>query len=321
MRAIFKDRKVAVVPNEEISDFALRSRKKPISISKIVIYAILILFTIWVLAPFAIIIVTSFTGRTEYMMATGYIWWPKEFTLEGYQQLFLQDTMMMQRGDGIPTILLGFINTLWITLIPLVCSLLQSLLVAYCYSKYRFPCKNFLFMLTVSLMFVPLGSFGFVSYMFYQNIGWTEGYNAWLPLIVPGLFASAGTVFFLRPYVDGIGKEIIEAAEIDGMGFWQIFLKVVIPLSKPALIAQFIFGFVGGYNNYAGALMYLNNSPSQMWTLQIALNKIIGEMTLTSYDFNFTCAVALMAMVPLIILYLACQKFFIEGITFGGGKE
>lgn len=255
------------------------------------------------------------------MMAEGYIWWPKEFTLEGYRQLFLQDTMMMQRGDGIPTILLGFINTLWITLIPLVCSLLQSLLVAYCYSKYKFPFKNFLFMLTVTLMFVPLGSFSFVSYMFYQNIGWTEGYSAWLPLIVPGLFASAGTVFFLRPYVDGIGKEIIEAAEIDGMGFWQIFLKIVIPLSKPALIAQFIFGFVGGYNNYAGALMYLKDSPSEMWTLQIALNKIIEEMTLTSYDFNFTCAVALMAMVPLIILYLACQKFFIEGITFGGGKE
>ena len=223
--------------------------------------------------------------------------------------------------DGIPSILRGFINTMWITLVPLCSSLLQSLLVAYCYSKYNFPCRNFLFMFTVTLMFVPLGAFGFVSYMFYQNIGWTEGYAAWLPLVIPGLFASAGTIFFLRPYLDGIGKEIIEAAEIDGMGFWQIFFVIVVPLSKPALIAQFIFGFVGGYNNYAGALVYLETADPSMWTLQIALQQLIAYMSTSAYDYNFDCAVALMALVPLIVVYLACQRFFIEGITFGGGKE
>lgn len=296
-----------------------RKRGKKIYVGRIVIYAILLLYSLWILAPFLIILVTSFTSNAEYADATGYIWWPKNPSIEGYLRLFSDDPYMI---GGIPSLFRGFINTMWITLLPLFSGLLQSLLVAYCYSKYNFPCKNFLFMVTVTLMFVPLGAFGFVSYMFYQNIGWTEGYAAWLPMIVPGLFASAGTVFFLRPYLEGINKEIIEAAQIDGMGFWQIFFAIIIPLSKPALIAQFIFGFVGGYNNYSGALLYLNDQIESMWTLQLAMQKLIAYLsTSANGDYSFRCATALMAMLPLIIVYLFCQKFFIEGISFGGGKE
>ena len=174
-------------------------------------------------------------------------------------------------------------------------------------------------MVTVSIMFIPLGAFGFVGYLFYRNIGWTTGSASVLPLIVPGLFASAGTVFFLRPYIEGIGKEIIEAAEIDGMGFWGVFFSIIIPLSKPAIVAQFIFGFIGGYNNYGGALVYLSQRR-ELWTLQIAVNKLIAYKSVET-DYGFTCAVALMSMIPLIALYLLCQRFFIAGISFGGGKE
>ena len=288
-----------------------------VHVGKIAVYAVLILFTLWLMLPFLTIIFTSFTPTQEYIDATGYIWWPKNFSFEGYRRLFMDDPYAV---DGIPSLLRGFFNTMWMTLVPLVSSLLLSLLVAYCYSKWDFPCKNVLFVITVSLMFVPLGAFGFVSYMFYQNIGWTEGSSAVLPLVIPGMFASAGTIFFLRPYVDGIGNEIVEAAKIDGMGFWKIFFTVILPLSKPALIAQFIFGFVAGYNNYTGALLYLNNANETMWTLQIALQKLIAYLS-GSGDYNFQCATALMAMLPLIVVYIACQKFFVQGITFGGGKE
>ena len=307
-----------------LSAFDGKSRNKnkggaKVRIGRLLVYAILIIYSLWLLMPFFVILVTSFTSNAEYAEATGYIWWPKNFSFEGYERLFSDDPYMI---GGIPSLLRGFFNTMWITLLPLFSSLFMSLLVAYCYSKYNFPCKNLLFMITVTLMFVPTGAFGFVSYMFYQNIGWTEGYAAWLPMIVPGLFASAGTVFFLRPYLEGINKEIIEAAQIDGMGFWQIFFAIIIPLSKPALIAQFIFGFVGGYNNYSGALLYLNDQIESMWTLQLSLQKLIAYLsTSASGDYAFRCATALLAMLPLIIVYLFCQKFFIEGISFGGGKE
>jgi len=300
-------------------NFKPRKKKERVSVGRIGTYAILIIYALWILAPFLIILVTSFTTNAEYSEATGYIWWPEDFSFDGYKKLFSDDPYMVA---GIPSLFRGFLNTLWITLVPLVSGLLQSLLVAYCYWQEKFPFKNSLFMFTITLMFIPLGAFGFVGYMFYYNIGWTEGFAAYLPLVVPGLFASASTVFFLRPYLDGISGEIIEAAKIDGMNFWQIFFTIVLPLSKPALIAQFIFGFVGGYNNYAGALMYLGNESETMWTLQLTLQKLISYMsTSADGDYNFQCASSLMAMVPLIIVYLGCQKFFIEGISFGGGKE
>lgn len=294
---------------------------KKLKLSRVITYTILIVYAILVMAPFAVLVVTSFTPDVDYETAHGYVWWPKHFTLDGYKMLFLDDAFMMQREDGIPTILLGFLNMLWMTLIPLVSGLTQSLLVAYCYSKWRFPGKNTLFMITISLMFIPLGAFSFVSYMFYHNVlGWTHGWQAVLPIMLPGMFASAGTVFFLRPYIDGIGGEIVEAAKIDGMGFWAIFKNIVIPLAKPALIAQFIFGFVGGYNNYTGALLYLKEEDS-LWTLQIAMQELINYSADWGGDYGFRCATTLMAMLPLIIVFLLCQKHFIEGISFGGGKE
>ncbi len=298
-------------------NFKPRKKREPVSVGRVATYAVLGLYTLWIMAPFMIILISSFTPRSEFETATSFIWWPKEFSLEGYQRLFTNKTFNV---GGIPMLLRGFLNTMWITLIPLASGLLQSLLVAYCYWQGKFPFKNSLFMFTVTLMFIPLGAFGFVGYMFYDNLGWTEGWQAVLPLIVPGLFASASTVFFLRPYLDGISGEIIEAARIDGMNFWQIFFTIVLPLSKPALIAQFIFGFVGGYNNYAGALMYLIDEKS-LWTLQLAVQQSVNYMTEGDFDYAFQCATALLSMLPLIIVYLICQKFFIEGISFGGGKE
>lgn len=283
-----------------------------------IIYTILGIYTLFLMAPFLVIIVTSFTPDSEYLEASSYIWFPSHFSLEGYQAVFLEDPYAV---DGIPSLLRGFINSMWITLIPLVSGLFMSCLVSYCYSKNRFPAKNTLFMITVTTMFIPLGAFSFVSYMFYQQIGWTEGGTSVLPLIIPGLFGSAGTIFFLRPYIDSISTEMIEAAQMDGMNFWQIFFKIIIPLSKPAIIAQFIFGFAGGYNNYSGALLYLGTGDESLWTLQLSLNNLISYLSKGDGGYNVKCALTLMALLPLIIVYVMCQKYFIGGIAFGGGKE
>ena len=298
---------------------ALPKHKKPVTAERVIVYIVLALYALWIITPFAVIIVTSFTPDIDYAEASSYVWWPKRFSLEGYRTLFLDDQFAAQT-DGFPTIIRGFINMLWMTLISLISGLLQSLLVAYCYSKWDFPLKNVLFMITVALMFVPLGSFAFVGYLFYQNLGWTEGWKVVLPIMLPGMFASAGTVFFLRPYIDGIGKEIVEAAKIDGMGFFQIFFSIIIPLAKPALVAQFIFGFVGGYNNYTGALLYLQNEQT-LWNLQISIQKLIEYAAGSDGDYAFRCATTLMSMLPLIVVFLFCQRYFIEGISFGGGKE
>ena len=111
-----------------------------------IIYTILGIYTLFLMAPFLVIIVTSFTPDSEYLEASSYIWFPSHFSLEGYQAVFLEDPYAV---DGIPSLLRGFINSMWITLIPLVSGLFMSCLVSYCYSKNRFPAKNTLFMITV----------------------------------------------------------------------------------------------------------------------------------------------------------------------------
>ncbi len=296
----------------------LHKKKKKFPIGRFFMYLVLVIYTLWILMPFLVILVTSFVSSEEYADSNHYIWFTLSPSLEGYSKIFLEDPY---KTGALPSLLMSFINSMWISILPMLVGLFVSTLVAYVFSKTKFPGKNFLFLATVMTMFIPLGAFGFVSYMFYQALGWTEGFKSVLPLIVPGLFGSASTVFFLRPYIDGVNGETIEAAKIDGMGFWQIFFRVILPLSKPALIAQFIFGFVGGYNNYSGALLYLGTNDSSLWTLQLTLQRLISYNADTSYSYNVNCATALMSMIPLIIVYLCCQKFFIEGISFGGGKE
>ena len=150
----------------DISAVAIPKHKKPVTAGRVIVYIVLALYALWIMAPFVVMIVTSFTPDIDYAEASSYVWWPKHFSMDGYRTLFLDDQFAAQT-DGFPTIIRGFVNMLWMTLIPLVSGLLQSLLVAYCYSKWDFPFKNFLFMFTVALMFVPLSAFAFVGYLFY----------------------------------------------------------------------------------------------------------------------------------------------------------
>lgn len=308
--------------NRQALKNVLKNRtQKSVKWGRALIYAVLILYTVFLVFPFLVIVITSFVGVEEYMDAQSFIWIPKNFSVESYTTILLNDPYTQELG--MPILLKGFINTLWITLIPLFSGLFMSALVAYCYSKHNFPGKNALFMISVTTMFIPLGAFGFIGYLFYQELGWTVGPAAVLPLIVPGLFGSVGTIFFLRPYMDGVSGEIIEAAKVDGMGFWRIFFNIVLPLSKPAIIAQFIFGFVGGYNNYAGALLYLGSGDLSLWTLQLSLTEILNYSTagMAGGAAPLKCAAALIALIPLIILYVFCQRYFIEGVSFGGGRD
>lgn len=282
-------------------------------IRNIVIYVALALYTIFLFFPFLIVIITSFTTRQELADATGFVWFPKA-SIEGYRILFTNDPNMV---NGIPSLLIGFFNTMWQSILPTVCGLAVSGLAAYAYAKYDFPGKNKFFAGNLLMMTIPLSA-GMAGYLFYAGIGWTTGGASVLPLIIPGMFGSAGTIFFIYPYIKALPNGVVEAAKIDGMGFFGIFFRIILPLAKPVFLAQFLFGFVGSYNNYSGALLYLM-SEKPLWTLQLALQQITKHIG-TRYT-NAQCAAALISMIPLLFLYAFVQKFFIEGITAGSVKE
>lgn len=299
-------------------------RERKIPYGKIAIYAVLIIYTLFLLFPISTLVITSFVPTDQLATTDKFIWWPEKLTLEGYESIFVNDYALDNTPDsvweGMPLLLKGFVNTLWITLVPLICGLMVSGLSAYAYSKLKFKGRERLFKFSFIISSVPLGAFVLISYMFYSNMGWTELGKEFLPLFIPGLFGSVSVTFFLRTFFDGISNGLLEAAEIDGMNMFQIYFRIIIPLAKPAFISQFIFGFVGGYNAYAAPLLYLVNSGSDFATLQM----VLADLNSTFKDMgqeNIKCAIAVMGMLPLIIIYIVCQKYFIEGISMGGIKE
>jgi multiple sugar transport system permease protein len=290
--------------------------KKKVSVARVLIVAALILYTVFLFFPIITILLTSFVPSNELATNTGFVWWPKEFTFDAYKTIFEYDSYVDM--VGMPGLLLGLFNTLWLTLIPLLAGLVVAGFSAYAFSKMNFPFKEKLFKFSVIIRSVPLGAFAVISYIFYSAIGWT-GERGMLPLLIPGMFGSIGTMFFLRLFFDGIPNSLIEAATLDGAGFFQCFFKILFPLAKPAFIAQFIFGFVGGYNSYLAPMLYLQNEPKFV-TLQLYLSQI-RSLFPTAGSENIYCAAAILGMLPLVIIYCCMQKYFIEGVSAGGVKE
>ena len=290
--------------------------KKKISLGKILIYLVMFLYTAFLFFPIITVLVTSFVPTEELATSTKFTWWSQNANLEAYIAIFTNDSYIMT--TGVPGLVLGFFNTMWITLVPLSIGLMVAGLSAFAFSKMDFPHKEGLFKFSIIIRSIPLGAFGIISYVFYSNIGWT-GDLGFLPLIIPGMFGSIGTMFFLRLYFDGIPNSLIEAARLDGAGFFQVFFKVMAPLGKPAFISQFIFGFVAGYNSYLGPQLYLQNQPKFV-TLQLYLSQIRNLFPNAGSE-NIYSAAAILGILPLIIIYCFMQRYFIEGIAVGGVKE
>ena len=289
---------------------------KKITFGKILILAVLIVYTVFLFFPIITVLLTSFVPSNELATSADFIWWPENFTLDAYKTIFVYDSYI--DAVGMPGLLLGFINTMWLTLIPLLIGLVVAGFSAYAFSKMDFPFKEQLFKFSVVIRSVPLGAFGVISYVFYSAIGWT-GEAGFLPLLIPGMLGSIGTMFFLRLFFDGISNSLIEAATLDGAGFFQCFFKIMFPLAKPAFIAQFIFGFVAGYNSYLSPMLYLQNQPKFV-TLQLYLSEI-RSLFPTAGSENIYCAAAILGMLPLVIIYCCMQKYFIEGVSAGSVKE
>lgn len=134
--------------------------------------------------------------------------------------------------------------------------------------------------------------------------------------MIPGMFGAAACVFFMRQFFMGIPDSIIEAAKLDGVGFVGIFFKIMVPLSVPALLAQGLLGFIGGYNDYFGPLIYLQSSD--LYNLQIALKVFASAY---GDEPNVVMAGTMAALIPTLIIYFIAQDYFIEGIAASGIKQ
>lgn len=274
----------------------------------------LTLFTLLLLLPFYVLIVTSFTPTTEIYSSMNFIWWPKNPTGNAYTVVFTHDlSFTMETHQNL--ILLGFFNSLWQVIPTLVVGLFFSGLSAFAFSKMKFRGRNVLFYVSLVTMILPASCLAVPTYLMYDKIGWV--YTA-LPLVIPGLFGSVGTMFFLRQFFTGVPNELFEAGKLDGMSNIRLYIQIMLPLTVPAILAQFIFGFVGGYNNYSGPLLYLSG-VEQLYPMQLVMSNLQTQFQ-SEFGSPAVCAYTLMGMLPIIVVFLVCQKFFIEGVAVTGLK-
>ena len=209
----------------------------------------------------------------------------------------------------------GFVNSILYIIPPLFVGVFTSAMAAYGFARLRFPGRITMFFTLLSTILLPGVITMVPSYIMYSvGYGWS---NTPLPLIIPGMFGSAMTMFLIRQYFLGFPKELEEAAQLDGMGWWGIFVRIALPLSMPVLITQLILSFNGMYNDYLGPLLYVGTTPN-LRTLQLIL-KSIPTIGVTPYPLMM--AGAIVALIPTFILYGLAQKFFTEGIVLTGIKE
>lgn len=204
-------------------------------------------------------------------------------------------------------------NTLIIATLGTAGALLSASMVAYAFARLRFKGRDQLFVLVLSTMMLP-GSVTMVpGYVLFKYLGWVDTFY---PLIVPAFFGGgAYNIFLLRQFFMGIPRDLDEAAIIDGAGFATIFWRIMMPNAGPALATVGIFGFIYNWRDFVGPLIILNSPEKQ--TLELGLNTY---KSLNQEQWELLMAGAVLVMIPLIVIFIAGQRYFVRGIVMTGIK-
>ncbi|WP_081411880.1 carbohydrate ABC transporter permease [Alicyclobacillus herbarius] len=269
-------------------------------LSRLVTYLLLIGTSVCFLIPFAWLIVSAFKTSDEIFVYPP-VWWPEHWRWEN----FIQALTTLPFGRYA-------LNSILIAMVNVIGNVASCALVAYGFARFRFPGRRILFMVLLATMMVPSQVLLVPQFVLFHELGWT---NTFLPLTVPAFFGSAFYVFLLRQFFMTLPPELEEAAKIDGAGSFRTFLTIVLPQVKPALTAVAIFSFQGAWNDFLSPLIYLND-PSK-YTLQLGLAQFQGTY---HTEWNLIMAATVVVMLPMLVIFFAAQRYFIEGITMTGLK-
>jgi multiple sugar transport system permease protein len=213
------------------------------------------------------------------------------------------------------------LNTVIITVFSVIGQVLSSSLVAYAFARLRWRGRDPLFSLVLATMMLPSVVTMIPQFVLFANLpafgfmGSKVWINTFLPLIVPAFTGSAFYIFLLRQFMRGIPQDLTDAARIDGAGELRIWWSIIMPMTKPALAVVAIFTFQGAWQDFMGPLLYLQ---SEKWyTLQLGLRQFEAAAG-GSPAWNWLMAASLMVMLPVLVVFIAFQRYFIEGFNFSG---
>ncbi|MGI2033361.1 carbohydrate ABC transporter permease [Rhizobium panacihumi] len=263
------------------------------------IYATVILITIVMLLPFAWMLSASLKLSSE-VFVFPIEWIPSQPQWQNYVDIWTK----------IPLALFIY-NTSKLTIIVTLMQLFTSSFAAYAFAKLHFPYKNALFLGYIATIAMPWQVYMVPQFLLMREFGLN---NTHLALICLQAFTAFG-VFLMRQFYMSIPTELCEAARIDGMNEYQIWAKIMLPLSKPALSTLTIFTFVTTWNDFLGPMIYL--TKTELKTIQIGLRMFISQY---SAEYGLIMAASVVALIPVLIVFLSLQRFFVEGVASSGIK-
>ena len=249
--------------------------------------------------PFVWMVLTSFKTLAE-VNHIPMIWWPSSFALTNYQEVL-----------GRLNFILYFKNTLINTVLITGGQVVLCARAAYAFARLRFPGRDKIFFVILAVMMVPSQMTIIPQYLIVGKLGWLNTYAA---LIIPQLFSAYGT-FFLRQFFLTLPRELEDSAKIDGCSYFRTFWKIMLPLCSNGLIAFGIFTVLWAWNDLLWPLLVTTNDNMRVLSVAIA--------TLNGYyvtDYNLLMAASVLAILPMVVMYIIGQKHFIEGIAVSGIK-
>lgn len=277
----------------------MQSKKTNSLVSRILIYAILILITALMLIPFIWMISTSLKMNKD-VFSFPIQWIPDNPRWQNYVDIWTK----------IP--LLTFVkNSTKLTIIVTLFQLFTSSFAAYAFAKMEFRGKNLLFLGYIATIAVPWQAYMVPQFMMMRS--WNLN-NTHLAIICLQAFSAFG-VFLMKQFYEGVPSELCEAARIDGLSEYGIWFRVMLPLSKPALSTLTIFTFVNTWNDFLGPLIYL--TKNEVKTIQIGLRMFISQY---SAEYGLIMAASVIALIPVLIIFLSLQKYFVQGVAATGIK-
>ncbi len=272
-------------------------------IRKLALYTLVLCGSILMLFPLFWMVSTSFKTSAEANGPT-IVWWPTQPQLDAYAQLLRDPQWLRYLG-----------NSVFVTTLAVSGTLISVAVVTYAVSRIEWPGRNIVFFLLLSTLMLPPQTTLVPQYVLFNKLGWINTFN---PIVIPGFFAGGATyVFLLRQFMLTIPRELDEAAMIDGAGYFTIWWRIILPLCVPALATIGIFLFVANWNAFQVPLIYLQRSS--LYTLPIAINNLYNPQQIAQ-PWPLIMAASVLATIPLMIGFVAAQRYVFESVAQTGLK-
>lgn len=278
----------------------MKSAHKKAVLGKAAVYVILILIALIMVIPFLWMLSASIKSDREVFQMSPFVWIPENPKWSNYSDIWTK----IPFGKFV-------MNTVYLTLVVTVLQLLTSSFAAYSFAKLNFRHKNTLFLAYIATIAMPWQVYMVPQFIMMRKMGLNDKL---LAIICLQAFSAFG-VFMMKQFYEGIPDDLCEAARIDGMSEYRIYSSIMLPLSKPALSTLVIFTFVTTWNDYLGPLIYLKTQEKK--TIQLGLKMFINQY---SSDYGLIMAGSVLSLIPVLIVFLALQKYFVEGVASTGLK-